>query len=591
MIPQGFIDDLLARVDIVDVIEKFVQLKRSGTNLSARCPFHEEKTPSFTVSQTKQFYHCFGCGAHGSAISFLMEYQGLGFIEAVTELASRVGLSVPEVRRDEAIGFEKTATTLLEINKKTANFYKHCLKNSPLAIDYLKRRGIDGRTAALFGIGFAPDDWQALEAVFSDYTDNKDLVSAGLAIRKDEGKTYDRFRNRIMFPIKNSKGDVIAFGGRVIDSGEPKYLNSPETDLFRKGNEIYGIYESRAAIRSEGRAIVVEGYMDVVALAQAGVKNVVASLGTAITENQIKILLRHCKEIVFCFDGDMAGQKAAWRGLEGAISQLSDGTLISFLFLPQGEDPDSIIRKFGVERFRELERESIPLSDFLFDELVKKSGNIKSIEGKSKLVGLATPYLGKFKAPVMKSLFLDRLSQLSGISRSDLAPSGATKSGRRSDKPSTIRRTGPSVMRHLSELLLFDLSLAQNIEADVISSNRDILAALYPQEELQLLERMIGFSVDGLSSTECVERLSQEPYGDLAKRLSRDGFTRYGSGKNIDREQLVTEVVEATKIIASVVSRQRQTELVMNKSPSSMTDEEKMRYRTLISSVTDLKSE
>jgi len=376
MIPQGFIDDLLARVDIVDVIEKFVQLKRSGTNLSARCPFHEEKTPSFTVSQTKQFYHCFGCGAHGSAISFLMEYQGLGFIEAVTELASRVGLSVPEVRRDEAIGFEKTATTLLEINKKTANFYKHCLKNSPLAIDYLKRRGIDGRTAALFGIGFAPDDWQALEAVFSDYTDNKDLVSAGLAIRKDEGKTYDRFRNRIMFPIKNSKGDVIAFGGRVIDSGEPKYLNSPETDLFRKGNEIYGIYESRAAIRSEGRAIVVEGYMDVVALAQAGVKNVVASLGTAITENQIKILLRHCKEIVFCFDGDMAGQKAAWRGLEGAISQLSDGTLISFLFLPQGEDPDSIIRKFGVERFRELERESIPLSDFLFDELGKKTGNI-----------------------------------------------------------------------------------------------------------------------------------------------------------------------------------------------------------------------
>jgi DNA primase len=325
MIPQTFIDELLNRVDIVDVIEKFVPLKRSGANLSACCPFHEEKTPSFTVSQQKQFYHCFGCGAHGSAISFLMEYQGLGFIDAIENLAARVGIEVPRDQRNDRADQQRDSKEYFLTNSRAASHYKRQLKKAPDAIDYLKSRGIDGSVAAKFLVGYASDDWQGLNREFHDYDNSQPLLDVGLINDKD-GRRYDRFRGRIIFPIRDFRGRVIAFGGRVIEKGEPKYLNSPETPLFHKGKEVYGFWESRHAIRQEGRILVVEGYMDVVALHQSGINYAVATLGTAVTEFQVGRLLKHCSDLTFCFDGDSAGRKAAFRALESSLSQIKDGS-------------------------------------------------------------------------------------------------------------------------------------------------------------------------------------------------------------------------------------------------------------------------
>ncbi len=347
MIPQSFIQDLLNRVDIVDVVESYVPLKRAGTNYAARCPFHSEKSPSFTVSQTKQFYHCFGCGAHGTAISFLMEHQGMGFVDAVKDLAGRVGMVVPEQtadpQRKEKI---EAAEDLTEIMLKAAQFYKAQLKTSDKAVAYLKNRGLTGEIAARYGLGYAPDGWQNLEAVFPEYQ-SKSLTEAGLVIASEEGRRYDRFRDRIMFPIHNQRGAIIGFGGRVIDQGEPKYLNSPETPLFEKGRELYGLFQARSAIREAERVVVVEGYMDVVALGQYDIGYAVATLGTATTPWQVQKLLRQTDNVIYCFDGDAAGRRAAWRALENSLAQLQDGKQVRFLFLPPEDDPDSFVRAHG----------------------------------------------------------------------------------------------------------------------------------------------------------------------------------------------------------------------------------------------------
>jgi DNA primase len=317
VIPDSFIQDLLARVDIVDLVDSYVPLKKAGANYAACCPFHNEKSPSFTVSPTKQFYHCFGCGAHGTAISFVMEYQGMGFVDAVKELAGRAGMSVPESEgrsfHDEKPGQTRT---LIEVMARAAAYYKAQLKASPRAIDYCKKRGLSGEVAARFGIGYAPDGWQNLQAVFADYNADE-LKVAGLVIENEAGRRYDRFRDRLMIPIVNP-GEIIAFGGRIIDQGEPKYLNSPETPLFEKGRELFGLPQARQALRETNTAIVTEGYMDVIALSQNGVGNAVATLGTATTPTHVQKLLRQVDRIVFCFDGDNAGRKAAWRALENA---------------------------------------------------------------------------------------------------------------------------------------------------------------------------------------------------------------------------------------------------------------------------------
>ena len=392
MIPRPFIQDLLSRVDIVDVVDRHVKLKRAGANFVACCPFHNEKTPSFTVSPTKQFYHCFGCGAHGTAVGFLMEYNGLGFVDAIKDLAQSVGMAVPEVQPDPAVQRRTEAGEDLHgVLLKAAHYYRAQLKEAPRAIDYLKRRGLSGEIAKRFGIGYAPDGWQNLESVFPDYS-AKALVTAGLVKVNEDRRRYDIFRDRIMFPIVDVRGNVIGFGGRVLGDGEPKYLNTPETPIFEKGRELYGLYQARGAIRKAGRVLVVEGYMDVVALAQHGIEYAVATLGTATTALHVQKLMRQADEVVFCFDGDEAGRRAAWRALEQSLTQVGDGKQARFLFLPQGEDPDSYVRKAGKDAFEALVAGAQPLSRFMLDELGRRA-DLSAAEGRASFIHQAKPLL------------------------------------------------------------------------------------------------------------------------------------------------------------------------------------------------------
>jgi DNA primase len=392
-----------------------VQLKKGGINLLGLCPFHNEKSPSFTVSPTKQFYHCFGCGAHGSAITFLIEHTGASFPEAVRTLASTVGMAVPEESRSPG---QKAASSRRreEISQHTQvldlaqKHYLAQLRDSPAAIRYLKERGLTGLVAKEFGLGWASADRQALSKVFPRYDDPL-LVESGLVIESEDGRRYDRFRERVMFPIRNVKGEIVGFGGRIIGKGEPKYLNSPETPVFSKGNELYGLYEARSAIRSEGCVIVVEGYMDVVGLAQLGVRNAVATLGTATTPVHIQKLLRASDKIIFSFDGDGAGRRAAWRALQASLPLLRDDISIRFLFLPAEHDPDSYIRKFGEEAFRACLAESDALSTFFLNELSARH-SIEELEGRSALVHEAKPLLAQIPAIALKVQLQNELARL-----------------------------------------------------------------------------------------------------------------------------------------------------------------------------------
>ncbi len=421
MIPQSFIQDLLYRVDIVDVIDRHVKLKKAGANYVACCPFHSEKSPSFTVSQTKQFYHCFGCGAHGTAVGFLMEYSGLGFVEAVKDLAQGVGMTVPEERSEQprrARTESEDGEDLHAIMLTAAQFYRAALKEAPQAIEYLKKRGLSGDIAKKFGVGYAPEGWQNLERVFANYQ-SKALTAVGLVKQNEEGRRYDIFRDRIIFPIVDVRGNVIGFGGRVLGEGEPKYLNSPETPLFEKGRELYGLYQARRAIRDAGRVIVVEGYMDVVALAQHGVEYAVATLGTATTPMHVQKLLRQTDEIVYCFDGDAAGRRAAWRALENSLGQLADGKEVRFLFLPQGEDPDSYVRQQGKEQFEKLLDDAIPLSRFLMSELSTRVDR-NTHEGRAKLLQEAKPLVKQIAAPMLSLMLRKQLAEVTGITQQEL---------------------------------------------------------------------------------------------------------------------------------------------------------------------------
>lgn len=424
MIPSDFIDELLAKVDIVDIIDEQVPLKKGGANYMACCPFHKEKTPSFSVSPTKQFYHCFSCGAHGSAIGFVMEHQGLSFPEAVQFLADRVGMTVPKVRGQNdnpevRAERKKKQQTLEETTAAAADFYAQQLKFNPVAKAYLDKRGLSAEVIAHYGLGYAPDGWQPLAQVFQPYP-NTALVDTGMVI-DNEGRHYDRFRHRIMFPIRNPRGQVIGFGGRVLDDSKPKYLNSPDTPLFDKGKNLYGLYEGRAAVKEAGRILVVEGYMDVVALAQFGVGYGVAALGTATTAEHVKILMRQADSIYFCFDGDSAGRKAAWRALENALPQLKDDKSLHFLFLPEEHDPDSYIRAYGKAQFEDaLLNQSKPLSEYFWEHL-SDDLNLNTQEGKAELVKTSSPLLAQITAPALAYLLKQRLSELVGIDPDNLA--------------------------------------------------------------------------------------------------------------------------------------------------------------------------
>jgi DNA primase len=405
MIPQGFIQDLLARVDIADVVGRYVELKKAGQNLLGLCPFHGEKTPSFTVSPSKQFFHCFGCGAHGSAIGFLMEHRGLGYVEAIRDLAQIAGMQVPE---DSARAGEVQSKTraLTEVLGQAAEFYRKQLKASDTAVEYLKGRGLTGQTAARFGVGYSPDAWQPLRGAFDNY-DDPALGEAGLVI-SDEGKRYDRFRGRVMFPIRSPRGQVIGFGARILGPGEPKYLNSPETPVFHKGHELYGLFEGRDAIRQSGRAIVVEGYMDVIQLAQAGFGESVAALGTAITGAHVSALLRITDHVVFAFDGDAAGRKAARRALEATLPVIADTKRASFLLLPDGEDPDSLIKARGRVAFETELSHALPLSQFFVRALA--GGKLATAEDRAALVASAKPLLLSMAPGAMRGQLLRELA-------------------------------------------------------------------------------------------------------------------------------------------------------------------------------------
>ena len=417
MIPDSFIQELLARVDIVDVVERYLTLKKAGANYQACCPFHSEKTPSFTVSPSKQFYHCFGCGAHGSAISFVMQYAGLGFVDAVEDLAGQLGMPVPQEAHLQTQHKVRQAP-LTERMARATRFYKEQLKASPTAIAYLKSRGLTGEIAARYGIGYAPDEWQGLQRVFDDYN-HAALVECGLVIENDQGRRYDRFRERIMFPIFDQRGNVIGFGGRVLGVGEPKYLNSPETPLFRKGEELYGLTQARQAIRDDNRVVVVEGYMDVVALAQFGITNAVATLGTATTSSHVRKLLRQADQVVFCFDGDRAGRKAAWRALEASLDVLGDDKLVGFLFLPAEHDPDSFVRAEGADALRRLVSQPTTLTEFLLREL-KTGVDLATAEGRARLVNDAKPFLIKLSAPLLRLQLIRIIAEAAALTATEV---------------------------------------------------------------------------------------------------------------------------------------------------------------------------
>ena len=419
-IPQQFIDELLNRVDIVDVIDSRVALKKRGKEYIACCPFHGEKTPSFTVSQSKQFYHCFGCGAHGTALGFIMEYERLDFVDAVEALAADYHLDVPREDSPYPQKSQDNKSSLYEVLEQANKLYAQQLKQSPRAIDYLKSRGLSGEVARTFSLGYAPDSWDFVLAQLGQSTDQvKALMAAGLLIEKSPSKHYDRFRDRIMFPIRDRRGRIIGFGGRILDKGEPKYLNSPETPVFHKGQELYGLYEARQAVRELKHIVIVEGYMDVVALAQHGIPYAVATLGTATSQEQISRLFRIVPEIIFCFDGDRAGRQAAWRALENALPVLRDGVQARFLFLPEGEDPDTLVRKEGQQAFERRLQTATPLSDFMLDHLAEQV-DLSSMDGRARLSDMAKPLIGKLSDGVFKQLMLEQLSKRVGLSSSTL---------------------------------------------------------------------------------------------------------------------------------------------------------------------------
>nr|WP_312231410.1 DNA primase [Pseudomonas sp.] len=446
LIPQSFIDDLLNRTDIVDVVSSRIQLKKTGKNYSACCPFHKEKTPSFTVSPDKQFYYCFGCGAGGNALGFVMDHDQTEFPQAVEELAKRAGMDVP--REDNGRGGgrprQPTDSPLYALLKAAADYYRQALKSHPqrrAAVEYLKGRGLSGEIARDFGLGFAPPGWDnLLKHLAGDSLQHKAMIDAGLLVENpDSGKRYDRFRDRVIFPIHDSRGRVIAFGGRVLGDDKPKYLNSPETPVFHKGQELYGLYEARKNNRNLDEIMVVEGYMDVIALAQQGLRNAVATLGTATSEEHLKRIFRLVPSVLFCFDGDQAGRNAAWRALEAALPNLQDGRRARFLFLPDGEDPDTLVRSEGTEAFQaRIHQHAQPLADYFFQQL-SEDADPRSLEGKAHLVTLAAPLIDKIPGNTLRALMRQRLTQITGLDTSAMGQASAAPAR----QPAAAAQQGP----------------------------------------------------------------------------------------------------------------------------------------------------
>lgn len=470
MIPQPFIQGLLDRVDIVDLIGRHVPLRKTGANFVACCPFHDEKTPSFTVSPNKQFFHCFGCGAHGSAIGFLMAHAGLGFREAVEDLARQVGFPLPEESgsgRAGGTGETNHRQSLTGVLARAAEFYREALKSSPAAIAYLRSRGVSGAIAARYGLGYAPNSWQGLRTATPDYA-APELKEAGLVLDGDEGRRYDRFRHRIMFPIVDGRGEVVGFGARALDGAEPKYLNSPETPVFAKGRQLYGLPQARKAAREAGALVVVEGYMDVVALAQHGIENVVATLGTATTTQHILLLLRQSDRVIFCFDGDNAGRKAAWRALLAALEKITDGQSVRFVFLPAEHDPDSYVRALGADAFRALLAQALPLSAYFIRELAMRH-ELAHGEGRAALLKEASQPLAGMLAPMLRSQIVHALAEQVGLASAEVERLCGLRGRMRRAPPALgLQRVRPATpVSRLLRILLKKPDLASRVPAEL----------------------------------------------------------------------------------------------------------------------------
>lgn len=487
-IPQNFIDELLTRVNVVDVIDKSVPLKKKGTNYSARCPFHNEKTPSFSVSLTKQFYYCFGCGASGNAIGFLIDYERMNFVEAVKTLAGQVGMEVPIDEKDDENHHQRRKYYV--IMEQANDFYQSQLRqhsDAKKVIDYLKNRGLSGQIAKQFHLGFAPAGWDNLRGHLSDISDD-DLIACGLVVKNDQGKIYDRFRDRLIFPIRDRQGRTIGFGGRVLGDDTPKYLNSPESVIFHKGSELYGLYEAQQANRQLERIIVVEGYMDVIALAQFDISNAVATLGTATTKQNAERLFRYCEDIIFSFDGDNAGRKAAWRALENILPLLEDGLSIRFLFLPEGEDPDTLVREQGKAGFDTACQGAMSCADFLFKHL-SDSLDLSSLEGRSRLSKLAEPYIKQVPGKVFQQLMVEELAKRSQMDAGQLRELlGLAKIISTKKLPVKIRseQAPPSLMQQAISLVVQHPDAAAAIESSNNYAQLDLPGATLLS---QLLEK------------------------------------------------------------------------------------------------------
>ncbi|HEX2493937.1 MAG TPA: DNA primase [Steroidobacter sp.] len=561
-IPQHFIDELIARTDLVEVIGSRVPLKKQGKEFKACCPFHGEKTPSFTVAPEKQFYHCFGCGAHGTALGFLMEHDHLSFVEAVEELASRAGLEIP--REHQQTARPAPSEGLFRMLEEAAEYYRRGLKNSPRAREYFRGRGVAGETAARFGLGYAPDAWDGvLTELGSTDAERMRLLQVGLIIERERrtGSAgspgfYDRFRDRVMFPIRDARGRTIAFGGRVLDKGEPKYLNSPETELFHKGRELYGLYEARQASRTLTRIVVVEGYMDVVRLHQAGITYAAATLGTATTPEHLSRIFRICSEVIFCFDGDRAGRAAAWRALENSLNQVREGRQIRFLFLPEGHDPDSLVGAEGAEAFEKRLSGAMPLSEYFLSHLSSQA-DLQTVDGRARLGELARPLIERIPPGIYRELLADELAKLVGLepSRMGIAvnapepPPAAARSAVPAGK-SGLRR---NLLRQCIHLLVHYPEIAHTVTesgALALVERPGIPLLLELLQELQarpcattgaLLERWRGRpEVEHLAKLAAMECLIPDAAG-AARELSDavHQLAREGAGRR--REQLLSK--------------------------------------------------
>jgi DNA primase len=557
MIPQDFIDDLIARADIIEVLGRRIQLKKAGREFKACCPFHDEKTPSFTVSPNKGFYHCFGCGAHGTAIGFLMEFDHMSFVEAIEALASMMGVDVP---RDESDRPARRYDELFSLMGSVENHWQACLRDNSNAVDYLKQRGIDGATAKRFGIGYAPDSWSDVLDKFGKTPEAAErLLATGLVIRKDNGKHYDRFRDRIMFPIRDTRGRTIGFGGRALGDGEPKYLNSPETVLFHKGRELYGLYEARQALRQIDQLVVVEGYMDVVALSRHGIDFSIATLGTATTSDHLDRIFRLTDNVVFSFDGDRAGRAAAWRALENALPQVREGRQIRFVFLPEKHDPDSYVNEYGSDAFIQAIDEGTALSDFLIGELSSQV-DMTTIDGKARLAELAKPLVNNIPQGVYRELLIDSLADTVGLSAAKLEGK-RRRSASASGRPSAVRRAITLLLNYPEAVNKLDIEML----ADVSRPGVDLLHDL-----IETVQKEPNITTAGL--------LERWRHDDKGRHLGKLAAIEVPAEEDFDAS---AELAACLEQLAAAGRRERIDFLIEKQRLSSLTDEEKAEIRAL----------